>query len=345
MNFDEIREEFYKKHSEEEMQDILYKLKSEPVTNVDIISDIGVNTTPILSTWIDDLLYKAKRINNDMSPAEALQSDECLNKILSYIMTKPKFFGLKEESYYDNHEEYVHAVTNAVKTYFRNSQVSVVNATKVANFSPIAAKKIYEKYCPNFYATILDYSCGWGARMLGCLTSPYEYKYIGIEPNSKLNERLLKFSEWVCSSLHRENNTKLYLEGSEVFHEELVNTVDLSFSSPPYFNLEIYCNEESQSANENTSFKAWVNNYMIPTIQNIYKYTKVGGIHIVNLKNLSNAGKEPLLDVWIKACLAVGFQLETADYLVHQSRRQFDKGKNVKFTGDKEPIIVFKKIS
>ena len=84
---------------------------------------------------------------------------------------------------------------------------------------------------------------------------------------------------------------------------------------------------------------------MIPTIQNIYKYTKVGGIHIVNLKNLSNAGKEPLLDVWIKACLAVGFQLETADYLVHQSRRQFDKGKNVKFTGDKEPIIVFKKIS
>lgn len=332
MDYEQIRKDFYKGHSEEEMQDILYKLKTEPLVNPDIISDIGVNTTPILSTWIDDLLYKAKRINNDMSPDEALQSDECLDRIFAYIKTKPKFYTGND--------------VNNLKSYFRNSQSSVVNATKVANFSPIAARKVYEKYCPNFYATILDYSCGWGARMLGCLTSPFEYKYVGIEPNSKLNERLLKFSEWVCSSLHRENNTKLYLEGSEVFHEELVNTIDLSFSSPPYFNLEIYCNEESQSANENTTFKAWVEGYMIPTIQNIYKYTKDGGLHIVNLKNLSTAGKEPLLETWIRCCLAVGFQMVSVDYLVHQSRRQFDKNKkNVNFNGDKEPIVIFKKIS
>lgn len=332
MNYDKIREEFYKGHSEEEMQDILYKLKTEPIANPDVISDIGVNTTPILSTWIDDLLYKAKRINNTMSPDEALHSDECLDKIFAYIKTKPKFFTGND--------------VNNLKAYFRNSQTSVVNATKVANFSPIAARKVYEKYCPKFYATILDYSCGWGARMLGCLSSPYEYKYIGIEPNSKLNERLKEFSEWICKSLHRENNTVLYLEGSEVFHEELVNTVDLSFSSPPYFNLEIYCNEETQSANENTTFKAWVEHYMIPTIKNIYKYTKVGGLHIVNLKNLSTAGKEPLLDVWIKCCIAAGFTLIEGDYLVHQSRRQFDKGKtNVNFMGDKEPIIIFKKVS
>ena len=657
MNYDKIREEFYKGHSEEEMQDILYKLKTEPIANPDVISDIGVNTTPILSTWIDDLLYKAKRINNTMSPDEALHSDECLDKIFAYIKTKPKFFTGND--------------VNNLKAYFRNSQTSVVNATKVANFSPIAARKVYEKYCPKFYATILDYSCvddeteyfngyewkslkdytpedkvlqynedgtstlvkplnyihyknnepfyeykgrafntcltgdhnivyrkrinqtselsnkcffikqsdilntnfrgriptaytyngdlnvkesllrlavavqadgimntrnfkrkdnwiyarfskerkierfknllesnnieynldedtydsinntgyknrwefsfkcpelyeifkdksktfpkewynlsltckniiideifnwdgynktysttnednaefiyyvfsstnhtatysvdirknspnlkpcyyvycgsnittaytryksdfeivnkedkycftvpshmlvlrrnkqvfitgncGWGARMLGCLSSPYEYKYVGIEPNSKLNERLKEFSEWICKSLHRENNTVLYLEGSEVFHEELVNTVDLSFSSPPYFNLEIYCNEETQSANENTTFKAWVEHYMIPTIKNIYKYTKVGGLHIVNLKNLSTAGKEPLLDVWIKCCIAAGFTLIEGDYLVHQSRRQFDKGKtNVNFMGDKEPIIIFKKVS
>lgn len=653
MDYEKIRKDFYKKYSEEELQDILYKMKTEKLGNLSVISDVGVNTTPILSHWVDDLLYKAKRVNNDMSPDEALQSDECLDKIFAYIKTKPKFYTGDD-------------ISN-LKAYFRNSQGSVVNATKVANFSPIAARKIYERYCPTFYATILDYSCvddeteyfngyewkslkdykegdkvlqynedgtstlvdpinyihlkndeqfylyegknicscltgnhniayrkrinqskeltdkmffikqndilnksfrgripiafeyngnvnvnenllrlaiavqadgimtkrsferkdnnvsarfskerkierfkhllelnnisynlyedkdnteyknrwefdfkcpdlynifndktktfpkewynlsiqckniiideifnwdgyettysstnkenaefiyyvfnstnhstsfgvdirenrkrtkpcyyvycgsnmttaytmyksefitidkqdkycfevpshmlvlrrnhktfitgncGWMARMLGCLTSPYEYKYIGIEPNSELNKRLGEFSEWICNSLHRENNTKLYVEGSEVFHPELVNTVDLSFSSPPYFNLEIYCDEESQSANKDTSYKAWLTNYMIPTIQNIYKYTKVGGLHIVNLKNLSTAGKEPLLDNWIKCCLLTGFKLESATYLVHQSRRQFDKGKsNVNFTGDKEPIIVFKKVS
>lgn len=329
MDYNEIRKEFYKKHSEEEMQDVLYKLSSLPI-NPDYISNVGVNTTPILSTWMDDLLYQAKRINNDMSPAEALQSDECLDKIFAYIKTKPKFFKGDD-------------VTN-LKSYFRNSKSNVVNATKVANFSPLAAKKVYEKYCPQWYATILDYSCGWGARMLGCLSSPYQYKYIGIEPNSKLNARLHEFSEWICNSLHRDNNTKLYLEGSEVFHEELVNTVDLSFSSPPYFNLEIYCDEESQSANADTSFKAWVNNYMMPTIQNIYKYTKVGGIHIVNLKNLRN--KEPLLTYWRKACIAVGFEEIGYDILKHQSRRQYDKNKEKKtFTADMEPIFIYRKVS
>lgn len=343
MDYDRIRKDFYKGSSEEEMQDVLYKLCSTPVQSTFMISDTGVNTTPILSTWVDDLLYKAKRINNTMSPDEALQHNELIDKIVAYVKTKKKFFGLKDESEYANEDEYYHALINAIKTYFRNSQTSVVNATKVANFSPIAARKVYEKYCPKFNATVLDYSCGWMARMLGCLSSPYNYKYIGIEPNSKLNERLHEFSEWICNSIHRENNTVLYSEGSEVFHEELVNTVDISFSSPPYFNLEIYCNEDSQSANENTSFQAWVNHYMIPTIQNIYKYTKVGGLHIVNLKNL--AGKEPLLEYWMRACQAVGFELKCGDYLIHQSRRQFDKGKNVNFLGDKEPIIVFIKNS
>lgn len=336
-DFDAIRKQFYKRRPDEELQNILYKLISLPVDNKDIISNSGVDANPILSSWIDDLLYQAKRRNNTMSPAEAIQDDECLQKILDYISTKPSFFKLEDE-------EDTEKVVNAIKTYFRNSHTEIVNATKVANFSAVSAKKIYEKYCPKYYATILDYSCGWGARMLGCLSSPYEYKYIGIEPNSKLNERLHEFSQWICDSLHRENNTQLYLEGSEVFHEELVNTVDLSFSSPPYFNLEIYCDEESQSANKDTELKDWVNHYMIPTLKNIYKYTKVGGYHIVNLKNISK--KEPLLDLWGRAALAVGFKLVTYDYLMHQSKRQFDKNKkDSNYKGDKEPIAIFQKVS
>lgn len=56
------------------------------------MTDSGVETGAILSHWVDDLLYKAKRINNTMSPDEALQSDECLIRIFEYIKTKPKFY-------------------------------------------------------------------------------------------------------------------------------------------------------------------------------------------------------------------------------------------------------------
>lgn len=328
--YDEIREAFYKEYENEDLEDILYTFRTTKLVDLEHYTDKGVNTTPILSYWFDRILYKAKRYNNTMSPAEALESDECLDKIFEYVKTKPKFFTGSD--------------VNKLKSYFRNSQTSVVNASKVANFSPKTARKIYEKFCPTFNATILDYSCGFGARMLGCLTSPYNYKYIGIEPNSELNEQLEKFSEWVCNSLHRVNNTALYKTGSEVFHRELVNTVDLSFSSPPYFNLEIYTDEESQSANKDTQYEDWVKYYMIPTIQNIYQYTKPGGLHLVNLKNVNN--KIPCLQNWINVCKAVGFEIVYTDYIRHQSRRQYDKGKDkTNFTADKEFLIVFKKNS
>lgn len=328
--YDEIRKQFYKEYDEEELQDVLYKLRTTNMVSIDNFDDIGVDTIPITSHWFDRILYKAKRINNTMSPAEAVESDECLDKIFEYIKTKPKFYKGSD--------------VNNLKTYFRNSQTSVVNASKVANFSPITARKIYERFCPQFNATILDYSCGFGARMLGCLSSPFNYKYVGIEPNSELNDQLGKFSEWVCNSLHRDNNTVLYKTGSEVFHEELVNSVDLSFSSPPYFNLEIYTDEETQSASKTTAYSDWLKYYMIPTIQNIYQYTKVGGLHIVNLKNIDD--KHPCLQNWINVCKGVGFEIVYTDFIRHQSRRQFDKGKeHSNFNADKEYIVVFKKVS
>ena len=324
-----IQDNFYVKQPEETLIEMLLNFSETPL-DISQINDSGPEVQPILSSWVDDLLYQAKRINNVKSPDEALQSPDDIAKILEYVASKPKFYTGDD-------------ISN-VKSYFRNSQSSVVNASKVANFSPSAARKIYERYCPQFYATVLDYSSGWMARMLGCLTSPYQYQYIGIEPNTKLNQRLHDFSEWICKNLNRPNNTKLYIEGSEVFHPELVNQVDISFSSPPYFNLEIYTDEQTQSANKNTSYIQWLHSYMIPTINNIYQYTKPNGIHIVNLKNLTTAGHEPLLDDWIRACKLAGFKLVDATYLTHQSRRQFDKNKSINFNADKEPIIIFKKI-
>ena len=49
------------------------------------------------------------------------------------------------------------------------------------NFRAMKAKAIYEKYCePN--GIIYDFSCGFGGRMLGALTSKNNYRYFGCEP-------------------------------------------------------------------------------------------------------------------------------------------------------------------
>ena len=143
--------------------------------------------------------------------------------------------------------------------------------------------------------------------MLGCLASQYNYKYLGTDPNSELFVSLNKFAPFVCDNLDRGRDYDIRCQGSEVFVPEWENTVDMSFSSPPYFTMELYSNDEGQSVNKYKEYDAWVKNYVQGTLNNIYRYTKKGGIHAVNLKNTD--GKRMLED-WCLCALRAGFKLK-----------------------------------
>ena len=39
---------------------------------------------------------------------------------------------------------------------------------------------------------------------------------------------------------------------------------DICITSPPYYNLEIYCDEENQSINKFTDYKRWLENFIEP---------------------------------------------------------------------------------
>ena len=47
------------------------------------------------------------------------------------------------------------------------------------NYLPIRAKVIYERFCPK-NGIIYDYSAGFGGRMLGALSSNYNFTYIAV---------------------------------------------------------------------------------------------------------------------------------------------------------------------
>lgn len=72
---------------------------------------------------------------------------------------------------------------------------------------------------------------------------------------------------------------------------------------------------------------------------------------ILNIKNLTRGNKEPLLDDWIKIAEINGFELVEMQEMKHQSSKKalakyiVDKGINYKYTGDSEPLAIFKKIN
>lgn len=326
-NYEELRKNFIRKYDLDFLRNELITFADADVDVYDMC-DNGKETIHLTSHFCDEHLYKARNSSSGMSPMEAVYRDDILDIAFKRIDSKPKFYQGDD--------------LENLRTWFRNNGGI---AMKVANFSPNVARKVYERYMPKFNARIMDYSCGWGARLLGCLASNYNYEYVGIEPNSPLRNSLKEFSQFIADTLWEgENKATIYEGGSELFHPELENTVDLSFSSPPYFDLEVYTQEETQSIVKFPEYQAWIDGYMKPTLENIYKYTKSGGYHIVNLKNMTTGKKYPLLTDWLLNAFKVGFKPVEKLEMYHQSQRQFNKNKpDMNYTAGTEPIVVMRK--
>ena len=333
-NYTEIREKFYNKYKEEDVKKQLECFINQKL-DLTTLDDKGKRYDKIINNFFQEDIYNsisARGVSSTLSPIQALYDDEMLNKIFEYIDNKPNFYTGDD-------------VAN-LKSFFRNAGKWV---GKVANFSPNVARKIYEKYCPFKNATILDYSCGFGSRMLGCLTSNNDYTYYGIDPNSKLNIKLNKLGKFINDI--KPAKYKIFCQGSEEYIEELENKIDLAFSSPPYFNWEIYIDEETQSIKKYPNYNDWLEFYVRNTIYNIYKYLKEDGIFLINIKNLTRSKNNPkLLDDWLRIAKELGFVLIDVVDMKHQasksaiSKYQNEVLKNnYNYQGYKEPLLIFKK--
>lgn len=211
------------------------------------------------------------------------------------------------------------------------------------NFPPIKAKSIYEKYC-KYGDTIYDFSCGFGGRMLGALSSKNDYKYIGCEPCSESYKNLLKLGDYITRYKNKNSTFTQYSNiydihkiGSEDFKYKK-DSVDFAFSSPPYFSLEKYCDEETQCYIKFPTLKKWFRGYVRPTIKNIYYMLKPNKFYAVNIADFKIGSKKVrYVKKWIKISKKVGFKL--VDKIKMPLTTRIGSGSAPRF----EYIYVFKK--
>ena len=149
----------------------------------------------------------------------------------------------------------------------------------VSNFRPTAAKLIYEKFGGD--GVVWDMSCGWGGRLLGALSSKKIRHYIGTEPSSKTYNGLLKMSK---DFDYINKKVNIYRQGSEEYTPKK-ESLDLCFTSPPYFDTEKYSDESTQSYIKYPTQDEWVNGFLRQTIQNCHIGLKKGGYMLYNIAN------------------------------------------------------------
>lgn len=211
--------------------------------------------------------------------------------------------------------------------------------TMPSNFLPMNAKAIYEKYCPE-NGIIFDYAAGFGGRLTGALTSKKNFRYVACEPNSKTYANLNRMGLEIEKVTGRKGSFKIYKIGSEDFRANL-EIFDFAFSSPPYFDLEIYSKEPTQCYNRYPNIYDWLDKYVKVTIENIYYMLKHDRYYAVNIADFEYGNRiMNYVDMWKDYSIKAGFKYYETLYLKISSH---GGNGNRKFSGKTERIMVFHK--
>lgn len=158
----------------------------------------------------------------------------------------------------------------------------IVQRCAVSWFKPSAAFDIYRKFLGSIVApTVWDPSCGFGARMLGFAAAYPQGTYVGTDPASRTFDDLMTLRRMLIDALP---GFSCYISciGSERYVPNDV-TFDLVFTSPPYFDREMYFDEPGQCWRDHPTSEAWRVRYLIPTLVTARDALRGGGRIVLNV--------------------------------------------------------------
>ena len=151
-------------------------------------------------------------------------------------------------------------------------QWGTVNTLRAA-----AAACMYKKYKAT---RVLDFTAGWGARMVAAMA--LDIDYIGIDSNTSLRPGYNKLIKLLKP--YTKSKVKMYFKKAEKVDFSKIGKYDYVFTSPPYEYLEAYENmknyegdgkikqpSSSQKIKMDDSAKFY-DEFLVPTLKKAYKY-------------------------------------------------------------------------
>ena len=187
-----------------------------------------------------------------------------------------------------------------------NSQLSeikrAIKFNPVTIYSPIMTKSIVKELdCK----TVFDPCIGWGGRMIGTTCLGDDYHYTGCEPFTKT---FLGLRDMV-KDIGLEKQVDIYHSPVEDMLGALnEKRFDMCLTSPPYYDLEVYSHEDSQSIKQYPSYDEWLNEFIKPIIDFVCSH--VTKYSCWSVKNIKTDKKYNLLDDVIQIHLDNGWSLD-----------------------------------
>lgn len=220
----------------------------------------------------------------------------------------------QKKGYIANLIRYIKENNPDVNIYKLWSQVFNLYFSAINIYKPALAFELYSKYKPN---TVLDFTMGWGGRLVAAcaLNIPH---YIGID----LNKSLEKPYGDMVRELNQLSTTKITLYFKDALAIDYSKLkYDMVFTSPPYYNKEVYAGNEKLSKDE------WDEQFYIPIFTKTYNGMARGGWYCLNIP----------VELYERVCLKL---FGGADKKIPLKKKARQKGGGENY---KEYIYVWKK--
>lgn len=163
------------------------------------------------------------------------------------------------------------------------------NYKLATNFIPGYAKAIYEYFHAK---SVLDPCAGWGDRLVGAAATETLDRYVAFDPNTRLRPGYVEIMKLFGHDLADMNNKKLVFRNNfkiltEPFEVGALslesNSFDLVFTSPPFFEYEMY-------NPQNPQYKNWIDEFYIPLMHHSCRCVRPGG-HVAIYVGDTSAGE------------------------------------------------------
>jgi SAM-dependent methyltransferase len=230
----------------------------EPITKDGIVGSI---TGLRLANFFQPQMWSV-RVSRYLSPIDVFKSDTMLRAAIERSWSIwPDRFGANAAT-----------MRRILKTFPGTASVS--------NFRPTVARSVLKRFSPNG-GTVVDFSSGYGGRLLGTLSS--KCRYIGIEPCYAQVTGLRRMLD-ALKKIHTPGSAEILLGCAEDLMPQLPRAhADLVFSSPPYFNWEKYSHDTSQSFVRYSTYEAWREGFLQPILRESARVLRKDGYLVVNI--------------------------------------------------------------
>jgi hypothetical protein len=181
--------------------------------------------------------------------------------------------------------------------------LSVTRGTQmVTNFPTHVAKWLYIHYLSEIKDKTLyvyDPCMGWAGRMVSLFAASShislhdkKIKLIGTDVNTAVHARfdkIYKFWDTYVSSLKNVSLSKYVVPAEDMGaiseFQKLNGKGHLAFTSPPYFDKELYSQDETQSYIRYKKYPEWRDGFLQGLLKTTYDYLRPGGTFLLNVAN------------------------------------------------------------